>query len=66
MESDEAALDAIHKENEEFSEKAYKMLLRWKQANASGATYRVLHDALCHELADRKDLAERFCFVDRE
>ncbi|XP_078383234.1 uncharacterized protein LOC144665807 isoform X1 [Oculina patagonica] len=67
LENDEAALDAIHKDNEECCEKAYKMLLKWKQAKgASGATFQVLHDALCHDLVDRKDLAEKFCLVDHD
>jgi len=58
---DESQLTGFHKENEEYSEKAYKMLLAWKQINASAATYRVLHDALCHNLVRRRDLAEKFC-----
>jgi len=58
---DESQLTGFHKENEEYSEKAYKMLLAWKQRNASAATYRVLHDALCHNLVSRRDLAEKFC-----
>ena len=43
-------------------EKAYAMLLAWKQRNGSDATYRVLHDALCHPFVNRKDLAYTFCF----
>ena len=61
LEDDEETLNAMHKENEECCEKAYKMLLKWKQAKGSGATYRVLHDALCHDLVNRQDLAEQFC-----
>ena len=61
LENGEAVLDAIDKDNQESCEKAYKMLLRWKRANGSGATYRVLHDALCHDLVNRQDLAEEFC-----
>ena len=61
-----AALDAIHKENEEYSEKAYKMLLKWKQAKGSRASFCDLHQALCHDLVNRKDLAERFCLVDHD
>ncbi|KAL9961939.1 hypothetical protein ACROYT_G030983 [Oculina patagonica] len=64
LENDEEALNAIHKENEEYSEKAYKMLLKWKQAKGAGATFRVLHDALCHDLVNRQDLAEKFCLYD--
>ena len=44
------------------SEKAYAMLLAWKQRNGATATYRVLHEALCHPYINRKDLAYTFCF----
>ncbi|KAL9978803.1 hypothetical protein ACROYT_G016367 [Oculina patagonica] len=57
---EEATLTAIHKENEEYSEKAYQMLLQWKKRYGSAATYQVLHDALAHILVNRKDLAEEF------
>ena len=40
-------------------EKAYQMLRDWKIMNGSAATYRVLHDALCHPLVSRRDLAEQ-------
>ena len=66
LENDEATLYAIDKENEKYSEKAYKMLLKWKQTKGSGATFCVLHDALCHPLLNRKDLAEEFCLVDHD
>ena len=63
LESGESSLDAIDKENPEYSEKAYQMLLKWKRAKGSHATYQVLHDALCHPFVDRRDLAEKFCLV---
>ena len=63
LESTEELLDAVDKDNYENSEKAYKMLLKWKRAKGSGATFRVLHDALCHDIVDRRDLAEKFCLV---
>ena len=56
-----AELTALDKDNEEWSEKAFAMLKKWKQKNASEATYRCLYDALCHKLMNRKDLAEEFC-----
>ena len=59
----EALLDAIDKDNDKCSEKAYKMLLKWKAVKGSDATFRVLYDALCHCLVSRKDLAEKFCLV---
>ncbi len=61
LENNEAALDAIDKNNEDCYEKAYSMLLKWKRGKGSGATFRVLHDALCHDLVNRKDLAEQCC-----
>lgn len=56
---DESKLTGIHKENEEYSEKPYQMLLYWKEREGSNATYQVIHDALCHYLVERKDLAEK-------
>ena len=49
----------IDDENTEFIEKIYKMLLHWKERNGSTATYTILHDALCHPLVNRTDLAEQ-------
>ena len=57
----DAEITAFDKENKECSRKAFRMLQRWKEKNGSEATYRVLHDALCHEFVNRKDLAEEFC-----
>ena len=47
--------------NRRFSEKVQRMLIAWKQREGSGATYRVLYDALCDPLVNRRDLAEKFC-----
>ena len=46
---------------ESLREKIYKMLLAWKRKEGSGATYQVLYDALCHELVNCKELAEKYC-----
>jgi len=54
-------LEAFDKENDKCSEKAFKMLLRWKHKNGSRATYEVLNNALCHNLVNRVDLAEEYC-----
>ena len=60
---DESQLTAFHKNNEEYDEKAYAMLLEWKQRDGtSGATYLTLKEALCHHLVNRTDLAEEFCY----
>ncbi|XP_078366229.1 D-inositol 3-phosphate glycosyltransferase-like [Oculina patagonica] len=51
----------IHKfdtENRRLEEKAYQMLLHWKQSNGVDATYQVLYEALSK---NRKDLAIKFC-----
>ena len=52
-------ITAIHKENEEFYEKIYQMLLKWKEANGSAATWKKLYKALID--ADLKELAEKHC-----
>lgn len=57
----DSELTAFDKENEEWAEKAFAMLLKWKQKNGSNATYLWLYKALCHEFVNRKDLAEKFC-----
>ena len=63
LESNKALLDAIDKNDDECSEKAYKMLLKWKRAKGLGATFQVLRDALCHDIVNRQDLAEKLCLV---
>lgn len=45
-------------ENRRLEEKAYQMLLHWKQSNGVDATYQVLYEAL---YKSRKDLATEFC-----
>ena len=56
---EEARLTSFDIENDTRSEKIYEMLLHWKERNGSAATYMVLHDALCHPLVNRGDLAEQ-------
>ena len=51
---DEALLTGFDRENDEYREKSYKMLLHWRNRQGSLATYQI-HDALCHELVNRKD-----------
>ena len=58
----EADITRFREDNEEYSEKSYKMLLAWKQREGSqSATYKILYDALCHRLVGRRDLAEDLC-----
>ena len=48
----------------ELADKSYLMLCRWKEKRGlSGATYKVLYEALCHKYVDRKDLAGQFCIL---
>ena len=56
---DEAKITEHDNYNDRFSEKAYKLLMAWKQRDASAATYLVLHKALSD--VGRRDLAEEFC-----
>ena len=58
---EEARLTAFHKENEGYSEKAYKMLLYWKDRDGTDATYLVLYTALRDKLVQKKRLAEELC-----
>ena len=51
----------IDAENLSMRDKAYRMFRIWKRQYASAASYRVLHDALCHPPVNRRDLAEKFC-----
>ena len=57
----EAELKEFDNSHEQISEKAYAMLLAWKQRDGSAATYSVLNQALCDPLVERKDLAQEFC-----
>ena len=45
----------------ELADKAFKMLMAWKQKEGSNATYKVLYDALCNKKVQCKLLAEQFC-----
>ena len=54
-------LTAFHKENEKLFDKAYRMLLSWKQREGADATFQVLYDALCHRLVACKRVAEEIC-----
>ena len=57
----EAKLQEFDESHKQISEKAYAMLLAWKQRDGSAATYSVLNQALCDPLVERKDLAQIFC-----
>ena len=57
----EAEIEAFDKEKENVNEKVYLMLIEWKSRKGSGATYQVLHDALCQPRVNHRDLADKFC-----
>ena len=57
----EATLKEIDHDHSGKREKINEMLKSWTQTNGAAATYMVLHDALCHPLVGRTDLAEKFC-----
>ena len=58
---DKAELEAFDKDNDKIADKAYAMLMAWKEREGSAATYRVLNKALCDILVKRRDLAQQFC-----
>ena len=58
---DNAELEAFDKDNDKTADKAYAMLIAWKQREGLAATYRVLNKALCDIRVRRRDLAQRFC-----
>ena len=59
----DASIVAHDKEKENVNEKVYSMLMKWKDREGSGATYRVLYDTLCHSLVNRRDLAYKLCIA---
>ena len=56
-------IEEINKAHDQLSEKGYHMLKHWKQEKGSAATYQALCEALQHKLVRRKDLAEKFCYI---
>ena len=59
---DRARITAYHRESEKLSDKAFNMLMDWKQSKGSDGTYQVLYDALCHEFVNCKGIAEKICY----
>ena len=56
---EEKTLATIDDDCREKRKKIRRMLRHWKERDGSTATYKVLHDALCHQFVNRRDLAER-------
>ena len=61
LEFNKGMLDGFHEDNKERCEKAYAMLIAWKEREGSAATYQVLHQALCNKYVGRRELAEKIC-----
>ena len=59
----DAKLQEIDQAYEQLSEKGYHMLKHWKQSKGNAATYQALCNALQHDLVQRQDLAETFCYI---
>lgn len=58
----ESQLTGFDRDQPDEYEKAYAVLVEWKQRGGSeNATYQILKEALCHALVGRRDLAEEFC-----
>ena len=57
-------LEGIHQRHAQLCEKAYEMLIQWKEAEGLNASYQVLCDALRHDFVGRADLIEQFCCID--
>ena len=60
----QAEIQGFDHDNKELTKKCHRMLCRWKEKRGlSGATYKVLYEALCHKYVDRKDFAGQFCIL---
>ena len=60
---DDPKRQEIFQARDQLSERGYHLLKHWKQENGSAATYQALCDALKHNLVQRQDLAEEFCYI---
>ena len=58
---EEPRITAIDKARDDLFEKAYQMLLHWKQKEGAAATYQVLFEALDNDKVNRRDLAQKYC-----
>ena len=59
----ESTIKEINNAVKQLSQKGYHMLMKWKQGEGSAATYHALCEALQHPFVLRKDLAEKFCYI---
>ena len=54
-------LDEAHQQD--AYEKAYQMLLHWRQTRVDQATYQMLYYALTSDVVGRNDLGKKYCCV---
>jgi len=59
----DAKLEGIGQRHDQLSEKGYQMLKHWRQEKGSDATYQALCDGLLDDLVQRRNLAEKFCYI---
>lgn len=58
----EVFIDIIQEEEKDAYERAYKMLIKWRDKMGSEASYEALAQALKHKVVGRSDLIRRFCY----
>jgi len=61
LEFTRAEISAYCAQNEKLADRAFEMLMDWKQKKGSDASYQALYDALCHEFVGCRELAEKIC-----
>ena len=57
----ECDIEEIEDSRKTLSQRGFHMLRLWKTNNGVAADYKTLHDALVHNMVQRKDLAEKHC-----
>ena len=57
----ECDIEEIEDSHKTLSQRGFHMLRLWKTNNGAAADYKTLHDALVHNMVQRKDLAEKLC-----
>ena len=55
-------IEGIDGRFKDLADKGFHILELWKSNNVEAADYKTLYDALSHNMVQRKDLAEKYCF----
>ena len=63
-ESKLSQLDVGHQQD--VYEKAYQMLLHWRETKDNQATYQILYSALTSTVVGRNDLGKKYCELTRK